>query len=70
MMPHNDDTIRTVLYNGLLLEIQYSAGLIISTRLVQSNGFDSTPDIPYEHIDVRKLIPREYLYSDGVYTNF
>ena len=32
------------------------AGLIISTRLVQSNGFDSTPDIiPYEHIDVRKL---------------
>ena len=56
MKPHKDDIIRTVLYNGLLLEIHYKAGLIISTRLVQSNGFDSTPDIiPYEHIDVGKL---------------
>ena len=56
MKPHKDDIIRTAIYNGLLLEIHYKAGLIISTRLVQSNGFDSTPGlIPYEHIDVCKL---------------
>ena len=56
MKPHKDDIIRAALYNGLLLEVHYKAGLIISTRLVQSNGFDSTPGlIPYEHIDVCKL---------------
>ena len=56
MKPHKDEIIRTALYNGFLLEIHYKAGLIISTRLVQSNGFDSTPNlVPYEHIDVCKL---------------
>ena len=56
MKPHKDEIIRTALYNGFLLEIHYKAGLIISTRLVQSNGYDSTPNlVPYEHIDVCKL---------------
>ena len=56
MMPHNDDMIRTVLRNGLLLEIQYSAGLIISTRLSRGDNFDSIPDLtPYECVDVSKL---------------
>ena len=56
MIPHNDDTIRTVFYNGLLLEIQYSAGLIISTRLALGDGFDSIPGLrPHECVDVSKL---------------
>ena len=50
------DVIRTVLYNGLLLEIHFKAGLIASTRLVQNKVLDYKPDlIPYEHIDICKL---------------
>tara|TARA_B100001109_G_C18639915_1_gene370100 strand:+ start:288 stop:545 length:258 start_codon:yes stop_codon:yes gene_type:complete len=56
MKLNKDDVIGTALYNGLLLEIHFKAGLITSTRLIQNNGLDSIPELmPYEHIDMSKL---------------
>ena len=45
MKPHKDDIIRAVLQR-ITVGNSLKAGLIISTRLVQSNGFDSTPAYP------------------------